>query len=47
MDLLIKKFPDDLVTKLKIKALKMNTTLKNLVIQILSKDVGQKQINKN
>jgi hypothetical protein len=43
MDLLIKKFPDDLVTKLKIKALKMNVTLKNLVIQILLKEISQKQ----
>ena len=41
MDLLVKGFPDDLVAKLKIKAIKTNTTLKDLVIKILSQDVSK------
>lgn len=42
MDLLIKKFPDNLVAELKIKAIKMNITLKDLVIKILSKEINKK-----
>ena len=42
MDLLIKKFPDDLNHKLKLQALKLKVTLKEFIIQALSKEVGKK-----
>jgi len=46
MDLLIKDFPEAIVAKLKIKAINTKTTLKDLVIKILSQDVSKsKQSN--
>jgi len=46
MDLLIKKFPDGLVHKLKLQALKGKVTLKAFIIQILTKEINSKA-NKN
>ncbi len=41
MDLLVKKFPDDVVFKLKIKALRMRTSLRDLIIKLLSKEADK------
>lgn len=42
MDLLIKKFPDDLVHKLKLQALKGKVSLKEFIIKALTKEIGKR-----